>query len=132
MENNNLCWCGLLATCRTSWTMDNPARRFLGCPNYLDPNLNCNYFRWVDCELPNQWYQRRMYLLHSNVRTVQNDLRVAQNILRAAQDDLRAAQDNLRAAQDELVQVNAERGRVAFFNKVLMLLVVAMVLIKFM
>ncbi|GJS07030.1 hypothetical protein Tco_0363826 [Tanacetum coccineum] len=66
-----------------------------------------------------------MYLLHSNLRTVQNDLRVAQNVLRAAQDDL-------RAAQDELVQVNAERGRVAFFNKVLMLLVVAMVLIKFM
>ncbi|GKD94264.1 hypothetical protein Tco_1374101 [Tanacetum coccineum] len=80
---------------------------------------------WVDCELPNQWYQRRMYLLHSNLRTVQNDLRVAQNVLRAAQDDL-------RAAQDELVQVNAERGRVAFFNKVLMLLVVAMVIIKFM
>ncbi|GJZ83753.1 copia protein [Tanacetum coccineum] len=80
---------------------------------------------WVDCELPNQWYQRRMYLLHSNLRTVQNDLRVAQNVLRAVQDDL-------RAAQDELVQVNAERGRVAFFNKVLMLLVVAMVLIKFM
>ncbi|GKC37617.1 hypothetical protein Tco_1050001 [Tanacetum coccineum] len=105
--------------------MDNLDRRFLGCPNYLDPNLNCNYFRWVDCELPNQWYQRRMYLLHSNLRTVQNDLRVAQNLLRAAQDDL-------RAAQDELVQVNAERGRVAFFNKVLMLLVVAMVLIKFM
>ncbi|GJS92868.1 retrovirus-related pol polyprotein from transposon TNT 1-94 [Tanacetum coccineum] len=63
----------------------------------------------VDYELPNQWYQRRMYLLHSNLRTIQNDLRVAQNVLRAAQDDL-------RAAQDELVQVNAERGRVAFFN----------------
>ncbi|GKC43797.1 hypothetical protein Tco_1061519, partial [Tanacetum coccineum] len=64
----------------------------------------------VDCEFPNQWYQRRMYLLHSNLRTVQNDLRVAQNVLRVAQDDL-------RAAQDELMQMNAERGRVAFLTR---------------
>ncbi|GJV47983.1 hypothetical protein Tco_1438195 [Tanacetum coccineum] len=82
---------------------------FLGCPNYLDPNSSCDYFRWVDGELPSQWYQRRMYILHVNPRT---------------------AQDVLRTAQDELVQVNVERGRVAFFNKMLMLLVLAMFLIS--
>ncbi|PWA62653.1 hypothetical protein CTI12_AA362220 [Artemisia annua] len=100
----NLCWCGQLATCRTSWTMNNPACRFLGCPNYLDPTTNCNYFMWVDVELPNQWYQSRMYQLHVN----------------------------LRDAQAELVQVQAQRARIGFFNKMMMLLVVAMFLIRFM
>lgn len=107
----NLCWCGQLATCRTSWTMNNPARRFLGCPNYLDPTTNYNYFMWVDVELPNQWYQRRMYQLHVNLRDAQNEL---------------------RNAQVELVQVQAQRARIAFFNKMMMLLVVAMFLIRFM
>ncbi|GJZ15830.1 hypothetical protein Tco_0551507 [Tanacetum coccineum] len=67
--------------------------------------------RWVDGELPSQWYQRTMYLLHVSLRTFQDELRVA---------------------QDELVQVNVKRGRVAFFNKMLMLLVLAMFLIRFM
>ncbi|GKA65808.1 hypothetical protein Tco_0765515 [Tanacetum coccineum] len=111
MENNNLYWCGLLVTCETSWTITNSARRFLSFPNYLDPNISCNYFRWVDDELPSQWYQRMMYLLHVN---------------------LRAAQYQLRTAQDELVQANVERGRVAFLNKMLKLLVLAMFLVRFM
>nr|GEX33545.1 RNA-directed DNA polymerase, eukaryota, reverse transcriptase zinc-binding domain protein [Tanacetum cinerariifolium] len=43
-----------------------------------------------------------------------------------------SAQDELRTAQYELVQVNVERGWVAFFNKMLILLVLAMLLIRFM
>ncbi|GJR65314.1 hypothetical protein Tco_0011379 [Tanacetum coccineum] len=46
--------------------------------------------------------------------------------------NLRNAQDEFRNAQDELVQVNAERARVAFFNKMMMLLVSSMFLIRFM
>nr|GEV22023.1 hypothetical protein CTI12_AA305860 [Tanacetum cinerariifolium]GEV25440.1 hypothetical protein CTI12_AA305860 [Tanacetum cinerariifolium] len=52
-----------------------------------------------------------MYLLHVNMRN---------------------AQDELRNSQDELVQVNAKRDRVAFFNKMMMLLVSSMFLIRFM
>ncbi|GJV92780.1 hypothetical protein Tco_1540593 [Tanacetum coccineum] len=37
--------------------------------------------KWVDGELPNQWYQRRMYLLHINLRSVQDELRIAQDEL---------------------------------------------------
>ena len=90
--------------------MNNPARRFLGCPNYLDPTTNCNYFMWVDVELPNQWYQRKMYQLHVNLRDAENEL---------------------RNAQAELVQVR-QRARIPFFNKMMMLLVVVVLLIRFM
>ncbi|GJS47573.1 hypothetical protein Tco_0597694 [Tanacetum coccineum] len=44
--------------------------------------------------------------------------------------NLRSSQDELRTAQYELVQVNVGRGRVAFFNKMLILLVLAMFLIR--
>ncbi|GJR18664.1 DNA-(apurinic or apyrimidinic site) lyase 2 [Tanacetum coccineum] len=70
----SLCGCGELARCRTSWTQNNPARRFLGCPNYMDPTRNCNFFRWVDVELPNRWYQARMYELHFNLTNAQNEI----------------------------------------------------------
>ncbi|GKD69503.1 gag-pol polyprotein [Tanacetum coccineum] len=53
-----------VARCRTSWTQRNPGRRFLGCPNYLDSLLNCNFFRWVDRPLSNRWYEDRMYENH--------------------------------------------------------------------
>ncbi|KAL4557828.1 hypothetical protein LXL04_036022 [Taraxacum kok-saghyz] len=38
----------------TGWRPDNPGRRFIGCPNYRDVDKYCNYFAWVDPELPNQ------------------------------------------------------------------------------
>ncbi|GJW55293.1 DNA-(apurinic or apyrimidinic site) lyase 2 [Tanacetum coccineum] len=56
MSNPILCGCGQVTRCRTSWTQHNPRRRFIGCPNYLDPLLNCNFIRWVDMPLPNHWF----------------------------------------------------------------------------
>ncbi|KAL8218048.1 hypothetical protein R6Q57_021421, partial [Mikania cordata] len=38
-----MCYCGRLATIRTSWTDQNPGRRFHSCPNqarsWLDPPM---------------------------------------------------------------------------------------------
>ncbi|GKB36416.1 zinc finger, GRF-type containing protein, partial [Tanacetum coccineum] len=53
---NILCGCGELARLQTSWTQNNPARRFLGCLNFMDHTRNCNFFRWIDPQLPNRWF----------------------------------------------------------------------------
>ncbi|GKB76899.1 zinc finger, GRF-type containing protein [Tanacetum coccineum] len=71
---NILCGCGELARLQTSWTQNNPARKFLGCPDFMDPIRNCNFFRWIDPQLPNRWYQERMYELHLNVMNTQQQL----------------------------------------------------------
>ncbi|KAL2529157.1 uncharacterized protein Fot_21758 [Forsythia ovata] len=42
-----MCMCGRNATMRTSWTENNPGRRFLGCSFYGRPDT-CDYFKWVD------------------------------------------------------------------------------------
>ncbi|PWA68314.1 hypothetical protein CTI12_AA307440 [Artemisia annua] len=99
----NLCGCGEIAKCRTSWTQFNPGRRFLGCPNFMDPTRNCNYFRWVDGPLPNRWYQGTMYQLHVN----------------------------LVNAQDQVVQANNQHSRTAFYNRVLIVLILGMFLVNF-
>lgn len=62
------CGCGEIARCRTSWTAANPGRRFLGCPNFMDPTANCNFFQWIDVELPNQWYRSRFNQFHEERR----------------------------------------------------------------
>ncbi|PWA95024.1 hypothetical protein CTI12_AA054730 [Artemisia annua] len=100
---NILCGCGELARCRTSWTENNPARRFLGCPNFMDPTTNCNFFQWVDAPLPNRWYQARMYELYLNRRN----------------------------AQEQLLELNNRNSRILFYNRLLIVLLVGMVLIKF-
>ncbi|XP_028082123.1 uncharacterized protein LOC114283498 [Camellia sinensis] len=41
------CSCGLRAKIRTSWTLANPAMRFLGFPNY-GKNGACGFFSWYD------------------------------------------------------------------------------------
>ncbi|KAL2546002.1 uncharacterized protein Fot_15235 [Forsythia ovata] len=42
-----VCYCGQISATRTSWTKNNPSRRFQGCTLYgrLDP---CDYFSWID------------------------------------------------------------------------------------
>ncbi|KAL2505672.1 Uncharacterized protein Adt_21293 [Abeliophyllum distichum] len=42
-----ICCCGQIFATRTSWTENNPGRRFRGCCFYGRPNA-CNYFSWVD------------------------------------------------------------------------------------
>ncbi|KAL3629939.1 hypothetical protein CASFOL_026251 [Castilleja foliolosa] len=44
------CHCGIELEVMTSWTDDNPGRRFQGCPNYKKPSC-CGFFRWVDEEV---------------------------------------------------------------------------------
>ncbi|PWA50171.1 DNA-(apurinic or apyrimidinic site) lyase 2 [Artemisia annua] len=100
---NVLCGCGEVARLRTSWTQHNPARRFLGCPNYLDPTTNCNFFQWVDAPLPNRWYQARMYEMHLS----------------------------LVNGQQEIAQANNNLTRSKFYNRILIVLMVSMLVIRF-
>ncbi|KAL2458635.1 uncharacterized protein Fot_55665 [Forsythia ovata] len=47
MSDQALCCCGQLSVTRTSWTANNPGRRFRGCSYYGRMDV-CNYFSWVD------------------------------------------------------------------------------------
>ncbi|PIN25958.1 DNA topoisomerase [Handroanthus impetiginosus] len=42
------CFCGNLARVRTSWTKENPGRRFLSCANR---DGGCRFFEWEDSPL---------------------------------------------------------------------------------
>ncbi|KAL3618924.1 hypothetical protein CASFOL_037152 [Castilleja foliolosa] len=44
------CHCGIQLELVTSWTDDNPGRRFQACPNYKMPSC-CGFFRWFDEEM---------------------------------------------------------------------------------
>ncbi|GKE70962.1 DNA-(apurinic or apyrimidinic site) lyase 2 [Tanacetum coccineum] len=103
MSNPILCGCGQVARCRTSWTQRNLGRRFLGCPNYLDSLLNCNFFRWVDRPLPNRWYEDRMY----------------ENHVMAME------------AQDQILQLTNQNSRTSFYNRILIVLLVGIFLVRF-
>ncbi|KAL3618533.1 hypothetical protein CASFOL_037615 [Castilleja foliolosa] len=50
-RSQRMCFCGLRVPMWTSWTDDNPSRRFIGCPNYKDSSSNCKFFAWIDPEI---------------------------------------------------------------------------------
>ncbi|CAK8543378.1 unnamed protein product [Lathyrus sativus] len=48
-RRGNRCWCELESPLMTSWTYDNPGRRFHGCGNFkVMRKKGCNYFQWFD------------------------------------------------------------------------------------
>ncbi|KAM6557247.1 hypothetical protein CsatB_004266 [Cannabis sativa] len=44
-----ICGCGFESVIRTSRTIDNPNRKFYGCPNYKNKlNRGCNFIMWIE------------------------------------------------------------------------------------
>ncbi|WCJ18266.1 hypothetical protein M5689_000634 [Euphorbia peplus] len=50
-RRRDICDCGFEAAVRTSWTNDNPGRRFYNCRNKGNRHGSCNYFLWIDDKL---------------------------------------------------------------------------------
>ncbi|KAL2485827.1 GRF zinc finger containing protein [Abeliophyllum distichum] len=59
------CYCGVHCVLKTSWTDENPGRRFLGCPNFREGG-GCNYFDWIDPPIPNRKKSTFLSLLRRN------------------------------------------------------------------
>ncbi|WOG95433.1 hypothetical protein DCAR_0414752 [Daucus carota subsp. sativus] len=64
------CWCGKRAWVNTSWTHNNPGRRFYTCgtmKNIKDVGDRCNFFEWFD-----QDFSRRAFdvITHLNHRRI--------------------------------------------------------------
>ncbi|KAL8477838.1 hypothetical protein ACS0TY_029942 [Phlomoides rotata] len=49
-----VCYCGDEAQLRTSWTEDNPTRRFHGCKHWTRSGGGCKFFEWFDPALPSK------------------------------------------------------------------------------
>ncbi|KAL6286841.1 hypothetical protein ACE6H2_011231 [Prunus campanulata] len=47
MSETHRCFCGGFARLETSWTKDNPRRRFWTCCR----NKGCGYFKWLDPQM---------------------------------------------------------------------------------
>ncbi|GKC31600.1 hypothetical protein Tco_1038894, partial [Tanacetum coccineum] len=48
---------------QTAWTIDNPGRRFRGCP-IRDKSKKCGVYGFLDLELPSDYYKSLVYNLH--------------------------------------------------------------------
>ncbi|GJZ63052.1 hypothetical protein Tco_0619473 [Tanacetum coccineum] len=59
------CKCGLPLMTLTSWTRDNPARRFGVCPNSYKKGIrHRKRWYWNDSGLENKWYRTQLYEMH--------------------------------------------------------------------
>ncbi|GJS42949.1 hypothetical protein Tco_0567992 [Tanacetum coccineum] len=61
------CKCKLPLMELTSWTLTNPCRRFLVCPNRYTGVKKCKKFYLVYPELDNEWYRGRLYGMYGQL-----------------------------------------------------------------
>jgi len=65
-KSNLVCYCGVDSPLVTSWTDENPGRRFHGCGKYWQ-RRKCSFFRWFDPEVPERQKKIIRGLLKKNV-----------------------------------------------------------------
>lgn len=71
-----LCRCGVESPLVTSWTDENPGRRFYGCGRYF-VRRKCNFFKWFDPEVPERQKKIIRALLKKNDELKNKERRLA-------------------------------------------------------
>ncbi|GJT23360.1 hypothetical protein Tco_0893297 [Tanacetum coccineum] len=106
------CKCMLPLMELTSWTLTNPCRRFLFCPNrYKTGAKKCKKFYWYDPELDNEWYKRHLYGMYGqlNPHQIQD---IATEI--SSHEQLIILQDEFAGIQAELALTQKNARLVTF------------------
>ena len=105
------CKCHLPLKQHTSWTKENPCRRYLVCPNRYKPGIKkCKFWDWVDPELDNDWYRDHLFEMHRLLNPSQRQ--ELQNAI--------SNQEKLVLLQDEVNQLKTDLKKIekkAYFWK---------------
>ncbi|KAK9756584.1 hypothetical protein RND81_01G107700 [Saponaria officinalis] len=69
------CNCGIPATIKTSWTFQNPSRKFATCKFYnLESEMRgCSFFEWVDEDMT-EWQRKLINQLLNENKCLKNQL----------------------------------------------------------
>ncbi|XP_058740871.1 uncharacterized protein At4g04775-like [Vicia villosa] len=79
------CYCGLDSPLVTSWTSQNPGRRFYGCGLYkLQGRKGCSFFDWYDEQITD----RSQEVINSLLKKV-TDLKKNDGLAKKIDDDLK-------------------------------------------
>ncbi|KAG5544643.1 hypothetical protein RHGRI_017172 [Rhododendron griersonianum] len=101
------CKCGRRAVMRTSLTVKNPERRFLGCINYKKHN-DCNFFVWVDPETCPRGleYARRMQAIKDELERQVEELKMMNEGLKRGKEMVEEENDALVVKLADLTEMN--------------------------
>ncbi|GER28415.1 GRF zinc finger containing protein [Striga asiatica] len=86
------CWCGKRAKIVTSWTVDNPGRRYQTCA--IGKPLGCTYWSWLDPPM----CERSQRIIPGLLKRI--------NALEAKHDNLKEQNTNLQERVEHLQALN--------------------------
>ncbi|KAH7863188.1 hypothetical protein Vadar_014555 [Vaccinium darrowii] len=104
---DEMCFCRQRPVLRTSLTVANPGRRFLGCKNYKKNNA-CDYFMWVDKETCRQGleYAKIMQAKKDELDRQAKELKMMNELLETRKTMVEAENEALLCKLADLTEMN--------------------------
>ncbi|KAL2923283.1 1 4-alpha-glucan branching enzyme GlgB [Bienertia sinuspersici] len=83
------CGSGFPCATRTSWTHDNPGRKFIACKfyNHETGQRGCNTFDWVDVDEPTNWQRDVINMLLAEKQRIATDNHILRSRLVCAENE---------------------------------------------
>ncbi|CAH1422106.1 unnamed protein product [Lactuca virosa] len=103
----DLCDCTKKLKTLTSWTKDNPGRRFEAFPNSMIPKLDCGYFQWVDPKLT-PWYRRLLYNVHEKVLAHEEMIEKQKLLVEEMEKELKRYKSKMQKYKDKNKDLNKQ------------------------
>ncbi|XP_074586926.1 uncharacterized protein LOC141842833 [Curcuma longa] len=92
--NTPKCRCGLTAKIITSWTVDNPGRRFAIC-SLFENEGGCGFWTWVDDEMCSRSTQVIPGLLR-RITKLEDDAKIAENVMKELEANTKSVEDTMK------------------------------------
>ncbi|PWA62404.1 hypothetical protein CTI12_AA365690 [Artemisia annua] len=102
------CKCSLPVEAQVAWTLDNPGRRFKACPIY-DENDKCDFYGFLDPELPTDYYRYLFFNLHEENKNLKNMLKTRRNYGEGSSSEM-------GKMKEELTEIRSKVGVIVVFN----------------
>ncbi|GJU45629.1 hypothetical protein Tco_1202895 [Tanacetum coccineum] len=114
------CDCPIPIKEQVSWTSNNPGRRFKGCP-IRDKKKKCEFFGFLDVELPSEYYKDLLYKMHVENKKLKDTFKSSDSI-----EVNEISQFQMQQMKEELTFI---KSKVSVYDKNFMFLSLVVVMI---
>ncbi|XP_074264819.1 uncharacterized protein LOC141587268 [Silene latifolia] len=128
------CYCGNPTAIATSWTTNNPGRRFQACATYnpVSKVRGCKFFQWIDLN-PTNWQRDVANEILFQKNRLKSEVRMLNCEVQSLQEErkmMKMELDNLKSEVKKMDEKNGRNGRHGICKAVIVTAILLLVVWK--